>query len=150
MKKNISIIIGLLLCAFFMTSTYANPIVGIGDKCVDARGESSADGTQVILYDCHYRENQQWTVEDNYGRQPGPIIGIGGQCLDVKGGDMTPGTPVILWRCKGSANQMWIRAGNKITNRGMCLNAEGGSSRNGTRLIVWPCEGAPNEKWSVY
>lgn len=34
------------------------------DKCLDVRGESTEDGAEVIQYDCHDSENQQWEFDD--------------------------------------------------------------------------------------
>jgi hypothetical protein len=31
-------------------------------RCLDASGGSSADGTQLIIWDCHAGTNQRWTL----------------------------------------------------------------------------------------
>jgi len=85
-------------------------IVGLGGKCLDvARGDTS-NGTRIILWDCHGRQNQQWDVLNPNGT--GAILGFGGdtipfRCLDVAGGNTSNGTPIIYWECHGGANQRW-------------------------------------------
>ncbi|WP_407648942.1 ricin-type beta-trefoil lectin domain protein, partial [Actinacidiphila epipremni] len=40
----------------------SGPIRGLGSKCVDVAGASSANGTAVQLYDCNGTSAQTWTV----------------------------------------------------------------------------------------
>jgi hypothetical protein len=156
MSLKLSAVLALLVVLWSAApDVFAVEIRGIGGKCVDARGGGSANGTQIILWECHGGPNQQWHSEMNFGQMNGKaIVGVGGKCLDVSGGNMQPGTPVILWDCHGGPNQLWVQQGGgyntTITNRGMCLNAEGGGGGDGTRLIIWPCSGTRNEKWHVY
>ncbi|MFC8287676.1 ricin-type beta-trefoil lectin domain protein, partial [Streptomyces cyaneofuscatus] len=74
-------------------------ITGIGGKCVDVAGASSANGTAVQLYDCNGTGAQQWDV-----RSDGTVRALG-KCLDAKDGATANGTLVQLWDCNGTAAQ---------------------------------------------
>jgi glucosylceramidase len=122
------------------------PITGLGGKCVDVAGASSANGTAVQLYDCNGSSAQQWTVGTD-----GTIRALG-KCLDVTGQSTADGAQLQLWDCGGTANQSWsATAARDIVGAGSnkCLDAAGNSSTNGTRLQIWTCTGAANQKWSV-
>ena len=74
-----------------------------GNKCLDASGRGTANGTQVIIWDCNGQTNQQWNVNTN-----GTITGVqSGLCLDANGAATANGTKIILWACNGGANQQW-------------------------------------------
>jgi beta-glucanase (GH16 family) len=121
-------------------------ITGIGGKCVDVAGASSANGTAVQLYDCNGTAAQQWTVGSD-----GTIRALG-KCLDVTAAGTADGTKIQLYDCNGSNAQKWrVEAAKDIANVGAnkCLDATGGSSANGTRLQIWTCTGAASQKWNV-
>ena len=74
-----------------------------GNKCLDANGRGTTNGTQVIIWDCNGQTNQQWNVNSN-----GTITGVqSGLCLDANGAATANGTKIILWACNGQANQQW-------------------------------------------
>ncbi|TDV52148.1 ricin-type beta-trefoil lectin protein [Actinophytocola oryzae] len=121
-------------------------ITGIGGKCVDVAGASSANGTAVQLYDCNGTAAQQWSVNSD-----GTIRALG-KCLDVTAAGTADGTKIQLYDCNGSNAQKWrVEAAKDIANVGAnkCLDATGGSSANGTRLQIWTCTGAASQKWTV-
>ena len=72
-------------------------ITGLGGKCLDVRGASSADGTKIQLWTCNGAANQQWTVD------AGGTLEALGKCMDVTGGGTADGTQVQLWTCNGGA-----------------------------------------------
>jgi hypothetical protein len=77
-----------------------------GNKCLDARGRGTANGTAVVIYDCNGGTNQQWTITGN-----GTITGVAsGRCLDVAQNSTANGARVQLWDCTGGSNQAWSRA----------------------------------------
>ncbi|WP_290053128.1 ricin-type beta-trefoil lectin domain protein [Amycolatopsis solani] len=122
------------------------PITGLGGKCVDVAGASSANGTAVQLYDCNGSTAQQWTVGTD-----GTIRALG-KCLDVTGQSTADGAQLQLWDCGGTANQRWAaNAAKDLVGAGSnkCADATGNSSANGTRLQIWTCTGAANQKWNV-
>jgi poly(3-hydroxybutyrate) depolymerase len=123
-------------------------IVGAGSgRCLDVPGASTANGTQVQLFDCQGGAGQRWTYTAN--RQ---LMVYGNKCLDANGRGTTNGTAVIIWDCNGQANQQWnINAGGTITGgqSGLCLDANGAATGNGTRLVLWSCNGGANQQWSL-
>ncbi|HEV2783468.1 MAG TPA: family 16 glycosylhydrolase [Actinophytocola sp.] len=121
-------------------------ITGIGGKCVDVAGASTANGTAVQLWDCNGTAAQRWTVGGD-----GTIRALG-KCLDVSGGSTADGARVQLWDCNGTGAQRWtVTAARDIINpqANKCLDATGNSSANGTRLQIWSCHGGANQKWTV-
>ncbi|MFD5073915.1 lectin [Streptomyces sp. NPDC058371] len=128
------------------SSGSGSQISGLGGKCVDVAGASSANGTPVQIYDCNGSTAQKWTVSSD-----GTIRALG-KCLDVTGNGTADGTTVQLWDCTGGPNQKWaVSSANDIVNiqANKCLDVTGGSSANSTRLQIWTCTGAANQKWSV-
>ncbi|MFI6095438.1 RICIN domain-containing protein [Lentzea sp. NPDC051213] len=121
-------------------------IRGIGGKCVDVAGASTANGTPIQITDCNGNNAQKWS-------RPGDgTIRALGKCMDVNGGGTANGTVVQLWDCNGSGAQNWAVSGaqdivNPQANK--CLDATGNSSANGTRLQIWECGGGANQKWQV-
>jgi alpha-galactosidase len=65
-------------------------------------GGHDADGTRIILFQCHGGPNQQWHPQPN-----GEIRGLGNKCLDVFGGNVADGTQIILFQCHGGINQQF-------------------------------------------
>ncbi len=122
------------------------PITGLGGKCIDVAGASSANGTAVQLYDCNGSGAQQWTVGTD-----GTMKALG-KCLDVTGQSTADGAQLQLWDCGGTANQWWAAtAARDLVGAGSnkCVDATGNSSANGTRLQIWTCTGAANQKWTI-
>jgi hypothetical protein len=77
-----------------------------GNKCLDAYGGGTSNGTSVVIWDCNGQANQQWNVNAN-----GTITGVqSGLCLDASGWGTSNGTKVTLWTCGGGqVNQRWTR-----------------------------------------
>jgi ricin-type beta-trefoil lectin protein len=68
-----------------------------------AYGQGRTNGTNVIIWDCNSRPNQQWNVNSD-----GTITGVqSGLCLDANGSGTTNATKIILWSCHGGGNQQW-------------------------------------------
>ncbi|HEU4947600.1 MAG TPA: ricin-type beta-trefoil lectin domain protein [Kribbella sp.] len=119
-------------------------IKGIGGKCVDVAGASTADGSRIVLYGCHGNSNQRWILPED-----GTVRSMG-KCLDAR--STTNGTATVLWTCNGTGGQKWVpRPDGTLLNlrSGRCLDAAGASSANGTRLIIWTCHTGPNQKWAL-
>ena len=120
-------------------------ITGIGGKCVDIAGASSADGAAAQLYTCNGTSAQKWARgTDNTLRSLG-------KCLDVKSASTANGARVQLFTCNGTAAQKWTASGGQLVNTGSgkCLDATGVKSTDGTPLQIWSCTGATNQKWNV-
>ena len=66
------------------------------NRCLDVNGASQANGSAVVLWDCHGQGNQPWTSND--ARE---LRVYGSKCLDVNGAGTGNGTSVIIWDCHG-------------------------------------------------
>ena len=124
----------------------AGPITGIGGKCVDVAGASTANGTAVQLYDCNGTGAQSWTV----GNGDNTIRALG-KCLDVTAAATTNGTKIQLYDCNATGAQNWTVSNGALINTGSgkCLDATGQSSANGTRLQIWTCTNGSNQRWTL-
>ncbi|MEU1346200.1 ricin-type beta-trefoil lectin domain protein [Streptomyces sp. NPDC005795] len=120
---------------------------GPGGKCLDATGNTGADGTPVQLWDCTGGANQRWTV-----RGDGSIRALGA-CLDVSSGSTANGAKVQLYTCNGSGAQRWTynaSTGDIVnTAADKCLDVTDRSTANGARTQIWTCTGAANQKWHL-
>ncbi|GIJ19943.1 endo-1,4-beta-xylanase [Micromonospora lutea] len=112
-------------------------------RCLDVNGASSANGAQMIIWDCHSNANQQFT-------QNGRALQVMGKCLDVPN-NAAAGTRVQIYDCHGGTNQQWvINSNGTISNAqtGLCLDVNGAATANGSAVIVWSCHGNANQRWS--
>ncbi|GAA3293019.1 ricin-type beta-trefoil lectin domain protein [Dactylosporangium vinaceum] len=119
-------------------------ITGLGGKCVDVAGASTANGTAVQMYTCNGSGAQQWTIGTD-----GTVRALG-KCLDVTGANAADGTKVQLYDCNGSAAQTWA-AGSDGTLRslGKCLDVSDNSTADGARLQIWTCFAGANQRWTL-
>lgn len=118
---------------------------GQSGRCVDVPGSSTANGTQLQLWDCHGGTNQRWTYTAS--RQ---LTVYGSKCLDANGQGTANGTTVIIWDCNGQSNQQWnLNADGTITGvqSGLCVDAAG--TGNGAKAQLWSCTGSANQQWST-
>ncbi|MCP2245926.1 ricin-type beta-trefoil lectin domain protein [Lentzea aerocolonigenes] len=110
-------------------------------RCLDVNGAGTANGTQMITWDCHSNANQQFT-------QNGQALQVTGKCLDAPN-NATSGTRVRIWDCNGAANQGWtITTTGTITSvqTGLCLTS--GGTGNGAAVTVATCQGGTNQRWA--
>jgi alpha-galactosidase len=111
-------------------------------RCLDVNQASSANGTPMLIWDCHNGANQQYT-------RSGQALQVMGKCLDVPNNALA-GTRVQIWDCTGGTNQRWtFNSTGTISNvhTGLCLDVDGGNTANGTAVIVWTCHGGANQRW---
>ncbi|RRS01242.1 RICIN domain-containing protein [Glycomyces terrestris] len=125
-------------------------------KCVDVVGGSTADGAEVIQYDCHGRVNQQWTLRPSGGGYVQLVSAASGKCLDISGASTADGARAIQWTCGSGTNQQWqVRdAGGGYVqlvarHSGKCLDVIGSGTANGVRLQQAACTGASNQHWTL-
>ncbi|MEV6237631.1 ricin-type beta-trefoil lectin domain protein [Lentzea sp. NPDC051838] len=102
-------------------------------RCLDVTGAGTANGTQMITWDCHSGSNQQFT-------QNGQALQVSGKCLDGSG------TQARLWDCTGGDNQKW-NLGTTITHvqTGLCLTA---GANNGAAATLSTCQTSANQRWA--
>ena len=129
-------------------STHVSLIKGYGGMCLDDKGNSSANGTPVILWSCHSGDSAQgWKYSSGELKH-------NGKCANDQGNGGN-GSKIILWSCNGASNEKWFHSGSdgefilSSTNHGLiCLNDPGYSKTNGTRVIVYTCKNTSNEHWT--
>lgn len=110
-------------------------------RCLDVNGGGTANGTQMIAWDCHTNANQQFGGN-------GQALQVVGKCLDAPL-NAGSGARVQIWDCNGGANQNWnIGTNGTITSvqTGLCLNSTG--TANGAAVTVATCNGSTNQRWA--
>ncbi|MFD9688745.1 ricin-type beta-trefoil lectin domain protein [Kitasatospora sp. NPDC059088] len=127
-------------------TTHTGPITSaLAGKCVDADGDSGANGTAVQLWDCNAGPSQVWTWSNG-------SLTHNGKCLDVTGAATVNGTPVELWDCNAGPNQQWTPQPDgtlRSTQSGRCLDDPALATTNGTRLEIWDCNAGANQRWTL-
>jgi hypothetical protein len=112
--------------------------------CADVRDGVTADGTPIILFQCHGSASQRWFI----GR--GQIAENFGSCLDVQGSAAIDGTAIILVTCDGRASQQWhVADGQIIGLGGKCLDSQGGGGADLTPLVLSQCSATPSQQWTI-
>ncbi|MGO4455795.1 endo-1,4-beta-xylanase [Streptomyces sp. M-16] len=120
-------------------------VKGVGSgRCLDVPGAGTTDGTQLNLWDCNNRTNQQWSYTAG-----GELKVYGDKCLDAAG--TGNGTKVQIYSCWGGDNQKWrLNSDGSIVGvqSGLCLDAAGNAAANGTRIQLYSCSGGSNQRWT--
>ncbi len=121
-------------------------VVGLAGKCLDPRGEGTANGTPIQLFECRGVASQFWLLQPD-GHLLNPHSG---RCLDLAGGRLANGTPAQLYECGDAPSQRWTpRPDGTLVNppSGKCLDVDGGRDRNGETIQLWSCHGGANQQW---
>ncbi|WP_189801214.1 endo-1,4-beta-xylanase [Streptomyces tanashiensis] len=120
-------------------------VKGVGSgRCLDVPGAGTADGTQLNLWDCNNRANQQWTYTAG-----GELRVYGDKCLDAAG--TGNGAKVQIYSCWGGDNQKWrLESDGSIVGvqSGLCLDAAGNGTANGTLIQLYSCWNSGNQRWT--
>ncbi|MDX3310003.1 endo-1,4-beta-xylanase [Streptomyces sp. NPDC054884] len=120
-------------------------IKGVGSgRCLDVPGASTADGTQLQLWDCHSGTNQQWAYT-----AAGELRVYGNKCLDA--GGTGNGTKVQIYSCWGGDNQKWrIDSDGTIVGvqSGLCVDTVTGGTANGTLIQLSSCSSGGSQRWT--
>ncbi|MFE9724336.1 endo-1,4-beta-xylanase [Streptomyces sp. NPDC005794] len=120
-------------------------IKGVGSgRCLDVTGGTTTDGTQVNLWDCNDRTNQQWTYTD-----AGELRVYGDKCLDA--GGTGNGAKAQIYSCWGGDNQKWrLNSDGSIVGvqSGLCLDAAANATVNGTLIQLYSCSNGSNQRWT--
>ena len=129
-------------------------------KCLGDNGNSSANGSKVIIYQCASNNaGEIWSFKPstapgevgNAGlSQLGSIV-IHGKCLSTSSNSTANGAKLQLWACNGATSELWEIAGGfgELVNpaSGRCINDPNSSKTNGTQLVIWTCNGAVTQNW---
>lgn len=123
----------------------SGPIKGVASgRCLDVPGAATTDGTQLQLWDCNNRTNQQWTHTTT-----GELRVYGDKCLDAAG--TGNGAKVQIYACWGGDNQKWrLNSDGTIVGvqSGLCLDAAANGTANGTLIQLYSCWNGANQRWS--
>jgi hypothetical protein len=117
-------------------------------KCIDDAGDSAANDTPIVIWDCNSTPGEDFTAEAD------GTIQVKGKCLDIYRDEKTNKAPVELYACKpagSDANQIWQLAGTTLVNpvSGKCLDDPRFNTADGTQLIIYTCNGGPNQDWTL-
>lgn len=83
---------------------------------MSVRDEVTADGTPIVLSQCHGSPNQRWFIGH------GEIAENFGSCLDVQSSEGVDGAAIILVTCNGRPSQQWRVIDGQIIGLGnRCL-----------------------------
>ena len=123
-------------------------IRGYGGKCLDDKGNSSANRTAVILWTCNSSDSAEgWKFTSGE-------LQHNGKCANDQGNGGS-GTKVIIWACNGSPNEKWSHTSgdgefvlNSRTHGLLCLTDPGYSKANRTQVIVYTCHNTSNQHWT--
>ncbi|GAA0347678.1 RICIN domain-containing protein [Streptomyces olivoreticuli] len=127
------------------------------NKCVGlANGGSTANGTELVVWDCHGHLDQRWTNFQSGSGWAIASLAADNKCVGLAdGGSTANGTRLVLWNCHGHRDQQWhsitgddLIYSNAADNKCIGL-ADGGSTANGTRLVLWNCHGHRDQQWRI-
>ncbi len=139
-------------------------IVNTADnKCVDARGAGTANGTAIQQYTCNGTQAQEFQLQ----YVDGPYVKITNrndstEVLDVTNVSTSDNAPIQLWTYGAGKNQQWqaVPAGNgayRLVNRNAasgqgheeCLTVPNSSTANSIQLTQTLCNGASNQSFDL-
>jgi len=129
------------------STTSVKGVKGFDGMCADVKGNSSANGTKILVWKCDSSDSaQSWTFSNNE-------LVHNGKCMNDQG-DAGSGGHVILYSCSSAGNDKWSELSNgefrlQAHSGTLCLNDPRSSTKDGTQLIVYSCKGSANEKWSL-
>ncbi|MGW1723251.1 ricin-type beta-trefoil lectin domain protein [Streptomyces sp. NPDC002306] len=119
---------------------------GATDKCLEAQGAKTANGTPVQIYTCNGTVAQQWQISGD------ALVNVNsGKCLDVKGNGAANGTVLQLLTCNNqSASQKWeynTHATTRLYNPGTANCLDLATYDNGRDGRMWDCKGTDPQKF---
>ena len=119
------------------------------NRCLDAWGAGTADGTALSTFLCSSDPNQRWALpvgEAGFGA----VVGTGGKCVDIVLGPGTDGSRAELFGCNGGLNQTFTLPGDgTLRVQGKCLDALGPVTGEYRNVHLWECNGEPQQSWNV-
>ncbi|HPU56195.1 MAG TPA: RICIN domain-containing protein, partial [Verrucomicrobiota bacterium] len=127
-------------------------------KAMDAFGQGTANGTQIIQWPYTGGANQRWIVT-NRGAGQYSIIGVqSGRAVEVGGWATANGSKVQLWDWLNGTNQKFFFApttsgyyriqANHLNAASSCLDVEGISTADGALVHLWTWHDGNNQQWA--
>lgn len=116
-------------------------------RCLDVKGNVTAAGTQVALYDCNGVGGQKW-VQQGDGTLLNPQSGL---CLTLTGGS----TVLTIQTCTGGSSQrFFVTSGHPVTTPGgKCMDVFGNDNYGNwevPQVQIFDCIGAAaDQHWVV-
>ncbi|MER5961527.1 ricin-type beta-trefoil lectin domain protein [Streptomyces sp. NPDC002057] len=125
--------------------TTAAQIKGIGGKCLDAAGGSTAVGSPLQIYTCNTGAGQKYSSANS-------TLSSGNRCVQAMG--TAAGSLITFQDCDGGADQTWSqRADGTLHNpaSGRCLTVPGDVATDSTDLVLGDCGTTvpAGQKWTV-
>ncbi|MBB5955340.1 hypothetical protein FHS29_001921 [Saccharothrix tamanrassetensis] len=124
-------------------------------KCLDVYGWSTADGGEIVQWNCHYGNNQLF--EGIYhGDGSYSLKSVhSGKCIDLYGWSNDTGAKIVQWDCHFGNNQRWIPTWYEETasirllskHSGKALEVHGWSREDGAKAVQWDWHGGANQRW---
>jgi Ricin-type beta-trefoil lectin domain len=129
------------------SSGAVHPVVGFDGKCLDDKGNSSANRAAVVIWSCSGSDQAE-----NWKFSKSEFI-HNNKCLNDQGNGGSR-SKVILWTCNGGSNEKWSELANgelKLQAHGgtLCVDDPRSSTKNGTQLIVYTCHDSANQQWKL-
>jgi hypothetical protein len=129
------------------SSGAVHPVVGFDGKCLDDKGNSSANRAAVVIWTCSGSD-----PAENWKFSNGEFI-HNNRCLNDQG-NAGSGGHVILYSCNGGSNEKWSELANgelKLQAHGgtLCADDPRSSTKNGTQVIVYACHDSANQQWKL-
>lgn len=126
-------------------------------KALDVAGGSTADSTNVQIYEDNNSSAQEWRIT-SLGDGAYTLVNTNsGKALDVAGTGTADGTNVHIWQdYGGNPAQRWVlipsNNGWKLINpnSGKALDVAGSSTANGTNVQIWTDYGNAAQTWQLW
>lgn len=125
-------------------------------RALDVIGWSRDDGANVIQYDFHGGDNQQWMfvqAPDNYYFI---FSKHSGKCLDVCGAEYHDGANIFQYSFHGGDNQKWLLRREDdgcvsiiAKHSSKAMDVEGYSQDNFANVHQYTYHGGDNQKWKL-
>ncbi|MET9633697.1 RICIN domain-containing protein [Lentzea sp. NPDC006480] len=138
-------------------ATVIRSFAALTQKCIGlANNGSTANGTRLVLWDCHFHNDQYWYTGDGTTLRSYASGYPNGKCVGLaNNGSTANGTELVLWDCHFHNDQNWrlspLSDGTfALYNApsGKCAGlANSGSTVNGTKLVLWDCHLHPDQRW---
>jgi hypothetical protein len=130
-----------------VTGSPVHPVKGFDGKCLDDKGNSSANRAVVVIWSCSGSD-----PAENWQFSNGELI-HNGKCLNDQGNGGSR-SKVILWTCNGASNEKWSELADgelKLQSHGgtLSLDDPASSTKNGTQLIVYTWHDSANQIWKL-
>lgn len=129
-------------------------VISVAQNLVlDDPANSSALGTNVILWPANGGNNQKWSFT-SVGNGYYTITNLSnGLALDDPAFSTASGTQLVQWSLNGGINQLWLVAksgsGFTIKNQSSGLAVDGASGTQGTNIVQAAPTGQSNQTWLI-